>query len=281
MQRDSRDEDLSDRWVEESVAWMESHKNKPFFLFFSSHDLHVPRVVHERFQGSSGLGPRGDAIVELDWCVGELTKTLDRLQLTEKTLVVFCSDNGPVLDDGYMDQAIEKLGSHRPAGPFRGGKYNVYEAGTRTPFITRWPGVIPPGTSDAMVCTIDLVASLAAHTGADLPVDGCLDSINVMSALLGKDGAPGRESLVQQDNGQSGTLGFRSGKWKLQKTPNGRARNVGLRLQAMQVDEYQLFDLENDPRETENVLEDYPEVGKALIRQLDELVTAGRSRPAN
>ena len=101
-----RDEDLSDRWVAESIQWMEENRDNPFFLFFSSHDLHVPRVVHERFQGATTLGPRGDAIVELDWCVGEITKTLDRLKLSENTLVVFCSDNGPVMDDGYADDGI-------------------------------------------------------------------------------------------------------------------------------------------------------------------------------
>lgn len=108
-----RDEDLADKWVEKSVEFIEQHKDEPLFLFFSSHDIHVPRMPHERFQGKTSLGFRGDAIVQLDWCVGELMKTLDRLKLSEKTLVVFCSDNGPVLDDGYKDGAIEKIGDHR------------------------------------------------------------------------------------------------------------------------------------------------------------------------
>ena len=124
------------------------------------------------FKGKTSLGPRGDAIVELDWCVGQLLETLDRLKLAENTLVVFCSDNGPVLDDGYKDDAIEKIGDHKPAGPYRGGKYNVFEGGTRTPFITRWIGRIPPGESDEMVCTIDLAASCAALAGVELPDDG-------------------------------------------------------------------------------------------------------------
>ena len=98
-----RDEDLADAWVDRSVSWIEKNKDQPFFLFFASHDLHVPRMPHERFQGATSLGYRGDAIVQLDWCVGELMKTLDRLDLTEKTLVIFCSDNGPVMDDGYKD----------------------------------------------------------------------------------------------------------------------------------------------------------------------------------
>jgi len=143
-----RDEDLADKWLEKSIEFIERHKDRPFFLFFSSHDIHVPRMPHERFQGKTTLGYRGDAIVQLDWCVGELMTALDRLKLAENTLVVFCSDNGPVLDDGYKDDAIEKIGTHRAAGHFTGGKYSVYEGGTRTPFITRWKGRIKPGLSE-------------------------------------------------------------------------------------------------------------------------------------
>ncbi|MEM7314132.1 MAG: sulfatase-like hydrolase/transferase, partial [Planctomycetota bacterium] len=154
-----RDEDLADKWVEKSNEFMEANKDHPFFLFFSSHDIHVPRMPHERFQGKTKLGYRGDAIIQLDWCVGEVMKTVERLGLSEKTMIVFCSDNGPVMDDGYEDDALEKLGNHRAAGQFTGGKYSVYEGGTRTPFITRWPGTISPGTSDQVVCTIDLAAS--------------------------------------------------------------------------------------------------------------------------
>ena len=179
-----RDEDLADAWVERAQRWIEQNRNRPFFLFFASHDIHVPRMPHERFQGKTSLGYRGDAIIELDWCVDALLKTLDRLELAEKTLVVFCSDNGPVLDDGYKDGAVEKLGGHRPSGPFSGGKYSVLEGGTRTPFITRWKGRIKPRVSDEIVCTIDLAASFAALTGQTPAVNGCLDSFNVLDALL-------------------------------------------------------------------------------------------------
>ena len=274
-----RDEDLSDKWVEQSIEWIEANKDRPFFLFFSSHDLHVPRVVHERFQGSTTLGPRGDAIAELDWCVGELTNTLDRLNLSEKTLVVFCSDNGPVMDDGYADDAIEKQGGHRPAGPYRGGKYNVYEGGTRTPFITRWTGKIQPGVSDEVVCTIDLATSCAKLIGTELPDDACLDSLDVLDALLGKEGATGRDHLVQQDNGQGGNYGLRVGNWKLLRHDSKRTRNTELRLQNRQVSRYQLFNLSTDPSEQTNVIGKHEDIAKKLTQQLDDLIAAGRSRP--
>jgi arylsulfatase A len=262
-----RDEDLADKWVEQSNEWIEANKDDPFFLFFSSHDIHVPRMPHERFQGKTSLGFRGDAIVELDWCVGQLMKTLDRLDLTEKTLVVFCSDNGPVLNDGYKDGAVEKNGKHKPAGPYSGGKYTVQEGGTRTPFITRWPGQIKPGTSAQMVCTIDLAASLAAMVGVEVPADACLDSLDVYGALLGQSDAKGREQLVQQDNGNRGNFGFRMGDWKLQRQP--RKNNLP---------KLSLYNLADDPAEKNDLSESEPERTKELAEQLEKIIQAGRSR---
>jgi arylsulfatase A len=275
-----RDEDLADKWVEKSNEFMEAHQKEPFFLFFSSHDIHVPRIPHERFQGKTKLGLRGDAIVELDWCVGEVMKTLDELNLAEKTLVIFCSDNGPVLDDGYKDEAVEKIGSHRSGGPFTGGKYSVYEGGTRTPFITRWTGRIAPGQSDKMVCTIDLAASLAALTEQSLPQQACLDSFNVLPALLGQDSATGRDHLVQQDNGSRGTFGLRSGNWKLHHYKKKRARNtvVEQKLANSAVPVYQLFDLSKDEAEKNNVMDKHPEIADRMKKQLDDIIANGRTR---
>ena len=275
-----RDEDLADKWVEKSVEFIEQNKSQPFFLFFSSHDLHVPRMPHERFQGATPLGFRADAIVELDWCVGELMKTLDRLELAENTLIVFCSDNGPVLDDGYQDEAIEKIGTHRAAGPYAGGKYSVYEGGTRTPFITRWKGHIQPGVSDEVVCTIDLAASLASLCGQEIPEDACLDSLDISDALLGKSNAKGRDHLVQQDNGATGTYGLRVGNWKLHRHDKESARNVVVEKQLAntKVPQFQLFDLAQDPTESKNVIADHPEVAERLKTQLATIIEDGRTR---
>ena len=218
--------------------------------------------------------------MQLDWCVGELLKTLDRLNLTEKTLVVFCSDNGPVLDDGYKDLALGNIGNHRAAGPFAGGKYSVYEGGTRTPFITRWRGRIAPGVSDEMVCTIDLASSLAALTGATLPDQACLDSMNVIEALLGKPGARGRDHLVQQDNGMRNNYGLRVGNWKLLRHDSKLAYNhqVETRLANTKVARFQLFDLSTDPGETTDLYEKRPEIAKRLTDQLAGIIESGRSR---
>lgn len=263
-----RDEDLADEWVRASDRWIEAHQQEPFFLFFASHDIHVPRTPHERFVGKSGQGPRGDSILQFDWSVGHVLETLDRLGLAEKTLVVLCSDNGPVLDDGYQDQAVELLGSHQPSGPFRGGKYSVWEGGTRTPFIARWRGRIQPGTSDEVVCTIDLAATLAALTEADVPGHAFPDSVNVLGALLGEPGAKGRDHLVQQDNGGK-KLGLRAGKWKLVRLPREGNRPRGSREEFTE----SLFDLDQDPAEQTDVAHQHPDQLDRLRKLLDHALS--------
>lgn len=275
-----RDEDLADKWIEESRKWIEGSKDNPFFLFFASHDIHVPRMPNERFQGKTKLGYRGDAIAELDWSVGQLLEILDRNNLTEETLVVFCSDNGPVMDDGYKDGALELRGSHRAAGPFMGGKYSVYEGGTRTPFITRWPSRIQPGVSDKIVCTIDLPASMASLAGVPLKEGECGDSFDLLAALLGDDDALAREHLVQQDNGESGRFGLRNGRWKLVRHETGLASNKTVEepLRFTPVPKLQLFDLETDPGERHNLIDQHPEIAERMISQLEALIAAKQSR---
>ena len=273
-----RDEDLADEWQRQANKWIEENKDNPFFLFFSSHDIHVPRMPHERFQGKSGMSYRGDAIVQLDWNVGEIMKTLDRLNLKKNTLVIFVSDNGPVLDDGYDDFANEQLGDHKPAGPYSGGKYTVREGGTRIPFITYWENIIQPGISKEMVSTIDLPASMAALTGIDLPNDGVLDSFNVLDALLGKRGAKGRQYIVSQDNGQKGNYGLRDGNWKLQRHDAKRMYNGDLSMDSWTVPQYTLFNLDKDIAEANDVSKDYPQITERLKDQLQSIIDRGKTR---
>ena len=277
-----RDEDLGDKWVEKSNAWIEKNKDGPFFLFYASHDLHVPRMPHERFQGASEMGFRGDAIVELDWTVGEIRKTLERLGIAENTMIIFCSDNGPVMDDGYEDGALEMVGSHRAAGPFTGGKYSVYEGGTRTPFITWWPGKIKPAISGEMVSTMDIAASVAALAGVNVPDQAVPDSMDVSGALLGVEGAKGREYLVQQDNGGAGNFGLRVGDWKLIRQDRKSARNtvVEEELANNPVPRYQLFYLPEDPAERHDLAAQYPEILARMIAKLDAVMAAGHQAGA-
>jgi arylsulfatase A len=257
-----RDEDMADIFTAKAIEFVRDHKSAPFFLFFSTHDVHVPRMPHERFQGRTELGYRGDAIEQMDWCVGQLLDTLDELELTENTLVIFCSDNGPVLDDGYKDEAIEKVGTHRPAGPYRGGKYSIYEGGTRTPFLARWPKRIQPGVSEQIVCVVDLAASLAALTGQQLPREACPDSQDVLGALLGEKGAVGRDHLVEQGRG----LALRCGDWKLLEHPNAKpVKSLTYEKGPVQ---FELFNLAEDPAETNNLIDRYPERAEQMKAQL-------------
>lgn len=278
-----RDEDLADHWVEECAKFIAANKDNPFFLLFTSHDNHVPRIPHERFQGKSGTGLRGDSVLQLDWSVGEIMKALEANKLTNNTLIVFCSDNGPVLDDGYADGAITELGDHEPAGPYTGGKYTVFEAGTRTPFITRWPGKVPSGVSDEIVCTIDLAASFAALADVPIPDNALLDSINVLPALLGTKDAKGRSELVQQDNGIHGDnndFGFRSGDWKLlrrTRTSVPRA-TISKRPIPKPTARHTLHYLPNDPAGKIDLSAKHPEKLAELVNRLDEIIAAGRTR---
>jgi len=277
-----RDEDLADKWVEKTVEFIKANKSNPFFLFFSSHDIHVPRIPHERFQGVTDLGFRADSIVQFDWCVGEIIKAVKESGLINNTLIVICSDNGPVMDDGYKDFALEKLGDHRAAGPYTGGKYSVYEGGTRTPFITYWRGIVKPAVSDEVVCTIDLASSLAALTAQRLPKDACLDSMNIIRALLGKEGAKGRDHLVQQNNGNNGTYALLEGDWKLHRYDRKTARNVVVeqKLANVKVPPYMLFNLKEDPTESKNVIAQHPQIAERMKEHLAEIIASGRTRPS-
>jgi arylsulfatase A len=196
--------------------------------------------------------------------------------LTKNTLFVFVSDNGPVMDDGYKDNALEQLGDHRASGPFKGGKYSVYEGGTRTPFITSWPGVISPAVSDEMVTTVDLARSCASIAGKEAPPDACPDSIDLSAALLGKPGAKGRDHVLQQNN-NGNQFGLRmrdeSGDWKLVEAPNGQIYNVnvGETLRSTKVPKFQLFDLASDPGETKDVAAQHEEITERLKEQLVQI----------
>ncbi|WP_165071325.1 sulfatase family protein [Paludisphaera rhizosphaerae] len=260
-----KDEDMADTFTSQAVEFIKKNKDKPFFLYFATHDIHVPRLPNNRFLGKSGMGTRGDAIVEFDWSVGEVVKAIDDAGLKENTLIVFSSDNGPVVDDGYKDEAVAKLGSHKPAGPYRGGKYSKFEGGTRVPFVVRWPGKVKPGESAALVCQIDFTASFAALVGRQSPIPTAKDSQNVLQALLGAD-PKGRETLIEQAAG----LAVRRGKWKFIPASGGRKVAAFTNSELGNDPEPQLYDLEADPGETRNVAADHPEILDRLRKDLAE-----------
>lgn len=264
-----KDEDMGDTFTAQAVKFIESEGKGPFFLYFAAHDPHVPRVPHPRFAGKSGMGPRGDAILQFDDNVGTILAALDRLGLNENTLVLLSSDNGPVVDDGYKDDAVEKLGDHKPAGPLRGGKYSAFEGGTRVPFIVRWPARVKPGVSHALVSQVDFPASFAALTGQSAP-ETAHDSQNVLAALLGDD-ANGRAELVEQ----GGPLALRQGNWKFVPSNPGPAKNKNTNSETASAPQPQLYDLSKDLGERENLAKKHVERVNQMAAALEKARKAG------
>ena len=257
------DETMADVFVAQTKQWLAKQSAaQPFFLYFSSQDIHVPRAPHPRFRGKSELGYRGDAMVQFDWATGEILAALQQHGFADNTIVIWSSDNGPVYDDGYVDgttvltstQEVDR--GHDGSGPYRGGKYQVFEGGTRVPFLVRWPGHIKPGTSSALVNQIDFVASFAALLKFELAADQAIDSRNNMAALLGED-VVGLPFMIEE----AGTLAVRRGDWKYvaARGPKGVE---------------QLYDLSTDIGERHDLAAEHPERVTQLKQLLDQLQTA-------
>ena len=266
-----KDEDMADVLTAKAVAFLEKNREKPFFLEFCTHDIHVPRVPHPRFQGKSGHGTRGDVIQELDGSIGEVLKALDRLKLAENTFVLFSSDNGGVMDDGYQDGSGADTSGHRCNGALRGYKGSLYEGGSRVPFLARWPGKVPAGkTSGALVALVDLLATAAALTGQSLPEAAGPDSVNILPALLAETPAmPCRDHLVSSGGSVSG-LAIRQGPWKLIPSPGGPSGKPARPAE--------LYNLADDLAETTNLADRHPEKVKELTARLARVRSSGRSR---
>ncbi len=258
-----RDQDIADTLTARARAFIKRNRDKPFFLYFNPHDVHAPRTPHERFVGKSGHGLRGDALLELDWTVGEIVRAIDEAGIAGQTLVILSSDNGPVVDDGYHDSSVEQLGQHTPWGKLRGGKYSIFEAGTRVPFVAAWPGRVSAGVSDALFSQVDLFASLAALAKGNILPGQAIDSRNALPALLGKD-SQGRSHVVIN----AYTSAIRQGKWKYIHPASGAARIKEVNIETGVHPEPQLYDLESDPGERENLAGRYPEKVKELAGRL-------------
>lgn len=248
------DENIADSITHHAVQFIDQNKEKPFFLYFATNDIHVPRVPHPRFVGKSGMGPRGDAILEFDWSVGQILEALEKNGLTENTLIILSSDNGPVVDDGYQDQAVELLGKHRPWGDLRGGKYSIFEAGTRIPLIVTWPSKTRKVVSTALVSQIDLYASLAEFMGTKLDKGEAPDSRNYLSTFLGET-KKGREYVIEN----AGSISVSDGEWKYIEPSNGAAYNKLTNTELGNSKEPQLYNLKEDIGEKKNVADKYPD----------------------
>ncbi|MFR9650982.1 MAG: sulfatase-like hydrolase/transferase [Rikenellaceae bacterium] len=249
------DEDMADYFVGKVQSFLDEKGDEPFFLYYGLHQPHVPRAPHSRFVGSTKLGPRGDAVVEADWCIGELIKMLEKKGLLENTLIVFSSDNGPVLNDGYKDMSPELNAeqNHTPTGPLRGGKYSIFDAGTRVPFFVYWKGQIKPMVSDALISQHDLPASMAKLIGAEMPAG--IDSQEHLDVFMGKS-TQGRDNLVVEANGM---MAFRTPQYAMLppykgKPVNGTGNEIGI------VSDFALYDLIADLGQQNDLAKQNPEM---------------------
>jgi arylsulfatase A-like enzyme len=256
------DVDLADHFLAKAQTYVKSHKAEPFFLYYALNQPHVPRTPNPRFVGKSGMGPRGDVILEADYCVGEIIKTLKEEGVLDNTLIVFSSDNGPVLNDGYYDDAVEKLGNHKPNGPLRGGKYSLLEAGTRVPFFTYWKGQIKPQISDALVCQIDLLESIAKLVNIDVK---STDSQELLDVFIGKSNK-GRANLVIEANTKTA---FRQGDFIMIPPYPGDPILEEVNIEMGNDKDFQLYNLKKDIGQKNNLAKAQPKKLKEMMKNFE------------
>jgi len=259
------DVDMADHFLEKAKEFVAENKGQPFFLYYAMQQPHVPRTPHPRFVGATGMGPRGDVIAEADWCVGEFMKTLEEEGILEHTLIILTSDNGPVLNDGYYDDAVEKLGDHTPWGTYRGGKYSLFEAGTRVPFIVYWKGKITPGVSDALVSQLDILTSISTLVGSDYKGP---DSKDLLDLFMGRSDE-GREKVILEATSRTA---LRKGKWVMIPPYKGSAVNEKVNIELGNARDVQLYDLSSDAGQQEDLADEKPELVEKLFEEYRSIV---------
>jgi arylsulfatase A-like enzyme len=263
-----KDDEMAQYFLDRSCWFIDSvsRLNEPFFLYYGLHQPHVPRTADPRFAGSTQLGPRGDVVVEADWCVGQIIKKLEESHLLDNTLIVFTSDNGPVLDDGYEDGSRDTRFMHDPNGSLRGGKYSLFDAGTRVPFFVYWKGHTRHVNSPVLVSQQDLLASFGRLINQ--PVPDSLDSKDMLDTFLGQR-MKRRDDLVVE---ASGRLAYRWRQYALVPPYRGPETNeTGNELGV--VSDWALYDLQADPTQHTDLARQKPALLRRLKRQFLQQVS--------
>ena len=270
------DQRMGEVFAARARAFLRCNTEAPFFLFYALHQPHVPRIVSPRFAGVTPYGARGDSIAELDWCVGEVLQELEEQGLRNDTLVMFSSDNGPVLQDGYADFAEEKAGNHRQAGPLRGGKYSLFDGGTRVPLILRWPGVIPAGgESWALVSQTDFYASLLSMLGLKLNDTEAPDSLAMSGVLLGASEL-GRNELITEGVRHNTLL--HSEDWVFIPPYDGPVVSADTHIELGNSHSPQLYHIGHDIGQQQNLAQQEPEQLRRLAGCLEALLAMPKTR---
>lgn len=265
-----QDETIADSIVSHAIGFIDSHRAQPFFMYLCTNDVHVPRMPNERFRGKSPMGLRGEAILQFDWSVKQITEALRARGLDQNTLLIITSDNGPVLDDGYADQAVELCGDHKPGGPFRGGKYSAFEAGSAVPFIVYWPEGAKSGKSiDALGSLIDIPASLSALVGSTIQGNDAADSQNHIDTWLGRNNTP-RDYAVSMASNRSLTLRTQHYKY-ISPSDGGPMISWGPKIETGYRSTPQLYDLTKSEYEQTDISKERPKVLQRLQKLLGEV----------
>ncbi len=264
-------EKLTTQYTEHAVDFINRNKEQPFFLYVPHSMVHVPLYVSEKFKGKSKRGLFGDVVMEVDWSVGEILNAIRKNGLDEDSLVVFTSDNGPWLS--YGDHA-------GTAGPLREGKGTEFEGGIREPTLMRWPGKIPAGkTCDELASTIDILPTVAALIGADLPAHK-IDGKDIRPLMFGEPNAQSPHEAFYCYYGGGQLQAVRDRRWKLYfphtyRTLAGKPGGSGgkpVNYSSAKTD-LELYDLKNDVGEKTNVAEDHPDVVERLNKHAEEART--------
>ncbi len=264
-----------------SIEYIHQHasdarQGKPFFMYIPLASPHTPILPTKDWQGKSNLNPYADFVMQTDWSVGQIMKALDDTQLADNTLVVLTSDNG-CSPQAKFEELIEK--GHNPSGPLRGHKADIFEGGTRVPFLVRWPGKVAAGTtSDQLICQVDLMATFADMVGAKLPENAGEDSISFYKLLTTNTGS-GRDHLVYHSI--NGSFAIRNGHWKLALCPDsgGWSEPKPNNKKNSNLPPMQLYNLKDDLGEKNNVIDQHASRVDELMKQLEKLVNDGRSTP--
>lgn len=254
--------------ISKADEFITENKNNPFFLFFGTHDIHVPRVPHSDFKGKSGMGDRGDVILQLDWTVGRIIDILNDKGILENSMIIFSSDNGPVIDDGYHDQAFELLNGHTPMGIYRGGKYSLYDAGTRVPLIVYWKDKIEAGVQEGRFSQIDFIRTMAAFLNQPLEDEIAFDSQNALPVLLGEKDFD-RNYIVHQN--LDNTLSVTANGWKYFEPSSSDPIEQWTKIELGNNAEPQLYNVEVDPSEKNNLSIENPNKTMELAESLDSI----------
>lgn len=261
--------------TEKSVQFIQQHAEQeskpPFFLYVPLASPHTPWLPTDEFQGITGVEPPGghytDFVAEVDWTVGKVMEALDRANLSKNTLIIVTSDNGA----HWLAADIDRHG-HRANGPWRGQKADIHEGGHRVPFIARWPGHIPENAvSDQLFCLTDLFATFAAIIGSQVPHTAAEDSFNMLPALLGKTGtSPIRPHAIHHS--LTGTFAIRMGDWKLIEGLGSGGFTQPRQVEPSEGGPHgQLYNLADDPMESQNLYLEKPDVVETLLTMLNTI----------